>query len=270
MASPIDAPSGLVRAFAEFWLLPDLLAVDGSGGEPPPAWAELLRSSGFNKDHVEDDDLPAGADLPALMAGDAWRLANWLELVGPDGLTGAGQTVAGVAQYDSVARTEFVWRPAEDVLARQIETLYLGRDGTSITGLVQAGAIALDQAQDEWINYCPGLLQIEFEALVNLAHTDPARARDLAGELADIRVRAMERAGSPLPVEDPWLNLVTNALIHADAVAEYYFNEFPGHVDDSVLTLTAAQASIILFVFCGLLEAPAPELPVHYLLAPRD
>ena len=266
MAAPIDAPSGLVRAFAEFWLLPDLLALDGPGGEPPPAWAELLRSSGFNRDHVKDDDLPAGADLPALMAGDAWRLANWLELVGPEGLTGAGRTVAGVAQYDSDARTEFVWRPAEDVLARQIETLYLGRDGTSIARLVQAGAITLDQAQDEWINYCPGLLQIEFEALVHLAFTDPEQAQDLVGELADIRVRAMETAGPPRQDIVFWANTV----IHADAVAEYYFNEFPGHVDDSVLTLTAAQASIILFVFCGLLEAPAPELPVHYLLAPRD
>ena len=265
MAAPIDAPSGLVRAFAEFWLLPDLLALEDRSDEPPPAWAELLQTKGFNRDHVEDDDLPPGSRLPAIMAEDAWRAATWLELVGPHGLTDAGRKVARVAEFGSDSRTEFVWRPAEEVLARQIEDLYLGADGISIARIVQAGALELEQAQDEWINFCPGLLQIEFEALVHLAHTEPERAEDLVVELANNRVRAMEPFGSPLPdVVD-----LANSLIHADTVTEYYFNSPAGLIDESVLTVTAAQATLIFFVFCGLLEIPAPELPVQFLRAPR-
>ena len=266
MAAPIDAAAGLVRAFAEVWLLPDLLALAVPGDGPPHTWIDLLDEEGFNTDHVEDVDLPDGPGLPTIMAEDAWRLVEWLELVGPDGLTDAGNVVASVADFAPERRTEQVWFQAHAVLADQVTELYRGADGTPITSLVQAGARALEQASDPWAPYCLGLLLVEFEALIHLAHTNPQRGRSLLGQLTQNRVAAMRDTGSPLRGVVRYLNME----IHADAVSTYYLDVLTGAVDDTVFTVTAAQATAILFVFCGLLEVPEPELPVQVMVAPVD
>ena len=266
MAAPIDAIAGLVRSFAEFWLLPDLLALATPGGELPQSWMDLLDEEGFNTDHIEDDDVPADADLARVMAEDAWRLAEWLELVGPDGLTVTGDLVAGVAAFASERRTEQVWLPAHRVLADQIAGLYVGSDGAPVVDLLQAGARELEGASGEWLPFAPGLLLVEFESLAYLAYADPVAAQSLTGNLAQNRVEAMRGLGSPLPGVVDYLNME----IHADAVSTYYLDVLTGFVDDAVLTVTAAQATVTLLVFCGLLEVPEIELPVQYMVAPPD
>ena len=86
----------------------------------------------------------------------------------------------------------------------------------------------------------------------------------MVGELAPNRVEAMRDFGPPLP------NVVglMNMTVHVDRVSTHYLDTLRNHVDDGVLTLTAAQATAILFVSCGLLESPMPELPVQYLVVP--
>lgn len=79
-----------------------------------------------------------------------------------------GRAVACVAEYDSDSRTEAIWRQVEEVLASQIKCLYLGEARVSIGYTLQAGARQVEQAANEWICYCPALLQIEFEPLLNL------------------------------------------------------------------------------------------------------
>ena len=266
MAAPLDAASGLCRAFADFSLLPDLLARAVPGDDAPQDWIDLLDDEGFNLDHVEYDELPVGPDVPTVLADDAWRLVIWLELADDAGLTEAGEVVAGVADFVLDSRTEQVWLPALRILTDRIADLYRGSDGTYVVDLLQAGARALTQAADQWTRQCPGLLLVEIEALLHLAYANPQRAVALVGELEQNRIEAMRGVGPPLAGVVDYLNM----SIHSDAVSLYYTDGLAAHVDETVLTLTAAQATVILLVFCGVLEVPEPELPVQYLVAPPD
>ena len=262
MAAPIDPNAGLVRAFAEFDALPDLLAIVESGAGPPQSWVDLLTANSFTIDHIYDEDLPPNPNVPAIMAGDAWRLAEWLELVGPDGLADAGRAITSIAGVETASRTEAAWAPVDNVLADQIRALYLGADGTNVVDLVQAGARRLAAAE---VDYFPGLLHVEFEALIHLAQTNPPRAVALLDELEQNRIDAM--SGVPGPFAG--VGELLNATIYADSIALHYLDRLPGHVDDTLLTLTASQATALLFVFCGLLEVLPPVIPIQYLTAPN-
>lgn len=266
MAAPVDPQAGLARAFAEFWLLPDLLAAWTPGAAPPASWVRLLEREGYTVDHIGEDELPDGPDLASVMAADAWRVAQWLELVDGAGVTDAGLQVARVARFGFDARGEAVWRNAKEVLAVQVRKCYLGANGVRIADLLETGANTLAGAEDAWTRCCPGLLLAEIEALIHVANADADLARTLADELPRHRARAM-RDYAPPPEE---FDEILSMTAHADAVSEYYIQELPGHIDESVLTLTAAQATAILFVFCGLLIPPKPHLPVQYLVARHD
>ena len=266
MAAPVDPQAGLARAFAEFWLLPDLLAAWTPGAAAPASWTRLLEREGFTVDHIEEDELPEGPNLASVMAADAWRVAHWLELVDSAGVTDAGLEVAQVARFDFDERNEAVWRVAKEVVAAQVRKCYLGAGGVRITDLLETGANVLAEAEDAWTRFCPGLLLAEIEALIHGANSDAERAHALADGLARHRVRAMRAYSSPPEEFDEILNMSA----HADTVSAYYIRELPGHIDESVLTLTAAQATAILFVFCGLLTPPKPYLPVQYLVARHD
>ena len=265
MAEPLDPQKGLARAFAEFWLLPDLLARVVPGDALPPSWRQLLERNGYAIDHIEDDELPSGPDRASIMAEDAWRISQWLELVDAGGLTDAGRQIADVARTAQIDRSEAVWAPADEVLANQIRECYLGADGERITDRVLAGARVLEGVDDAWARFCPGLLLVEFEALVYLSHTDPPRAADLVGELPFHRRAAMRDFSPPRPGVENILHMA----IHADAVSRYYMEDLPEYVNDRVLTVTAISATAILFAFCGLLITPMPHFPVQYLV-PRD
>ena len=270
MVAPVDPETGLVRVLAEFWLLPDLLALAEPGDSPPASWADLLARQGYTIDHIEDDDVQSDPDDPdpdlaPIMSDDTWRLARWLELIGPNGLTAEGRAVASVADYASESRTEYVWRPVEDVIANQITRFYLGANGRPIADLLLAGARTLwDARNHEWVSLAPGLLLVEIEALLYLAFADPQRAVDLSGRLAQNRAEAMRGAAPPLPGINASVRLV-NMAVHADSVARYYLDDLSGFVNDAVLTCTAAQATSMLLVFCDLLWPPFPEYPVQYL-----
>ena len=243
-------------------MLPDLLRCSAPGTGPPEAWAILLARTGFAVDHIDDGELPPGPDLAAIMAEDAWRIAQWLELVTADELTEAGRFVAQVAETPPRNRTEEVWRPAIAVLAAQVRECYLGTEEQRIVDLVQEGATTLKEPQDPWTAFCPGLLLPEIEALLNLANTNAQEARGLIPDLMPFRREAMRDYNGPVSGVDDILNM----SIHADAVSGYYLNELDGYINPRALTLTAAQATVILFVFCGLLTAPKPHLPVQYLV----
>ena len=266
MATQVEAKTGLARAFAEYWLLPDLLQLNTYGGGTVESWAALLDREGFTMDHVDDAHLPEGDERHLVMAQDAWRIAEWLELTRDGGLTEAGREVAEVAGYFPNERTQAVWEPAEYVLTEQIRAYYRGPNDIAIADLVQEGARTLARAQDEWIQVCPGLLLVEFESLIYLAFADPDRAVQMPGELVRHRREAMREWLPPAPDSDE----LTRMLFHADMVAEYYLEALPGYIDEDEFTLTAVQATLILFVFCGLLKCRKLHLPVQYLVAPNE
>lgn len=266
MAAPVDPAAGLARAFADFWLLPDLLALGATAAMPPPSWVRLLERSGFATDHVADEDLPDGPNWASIMAEDVWRIAEWLELVRGDGLTDAGRSIAEVANYPEEERTQAVWGPADATMATQVRAHYRGAGGISVAQLVQDGARSLMRPDDVWAAFCPGLLLVEFEALVYLAQTDPQSAANLVEELPDHRRDAMQGTAPPSP-DVPGL---LHRFAHADAVSQYYSDQLPGFTNEEVLTITAAQATAIVFIFCGLLSVPLPHLPVQFLVVPGE
>ena len=287
MAAPVDAHAGLARWLAEFWLLPDLLALTEPGPRPPDTWGALLDAEGFTTGHIENDSLAERADLPLHMAADAWRTATWLDLIDREGLTEPGQVIAYIVEAEKSedqaeksedqaekprkratkpqSRTQVVWQPAEATLARQIKAHYLGADGRPVVDLIAVAADALWERVDEdpWITLCPGLLLAELETLLYLAYADPRRAESLARELPKLRVLAMRGQGLP-----PRRHDLLNMTFCADEVTSYLlddlFDEAAG--DDLWPTLTAVRATISLLVFSNLYEVWPPHWPAQSLV----
>lgn len=282
MAPVIDAEKRwLARTFVEYELLPALLALPGTAGMngPPGSWLEFLAGNECNLEHVLDEDMPAHEDIPDTLAMDAWCLARQLQLVSDDGLTPAGQDIAGLhgfpwmlrdsESFSPVGMSTGLWSgryatgyPARlpGLLAQQLRTCYRGQDGLDITGLLQRGAGLLAGTEHIWAAYCPGLLLVEFEALVHQACIDSDRAVRLCDDLVMNRDLAMHPYGMPSPDVKP----VHNTVDHADAVAVFYLNEL-ALVEDSGPGLSASRAMAMLFTFCGLLQEVYPLGPVQCL-----
>ena len=84
---------GLVRAFAEFPLLPRLLRNINLQSNPrlrPDEWPEIFNEGGYNRDHIEEPDIPGNIELAeihgsrcvaagtALEAGSGrWAYPDW-------------------------------------------------------------------------------------------------------------------------------------------------------------------------------------------------
>ena len=262
MAAPIDNRHGLALAFAEFSLLPDLVARDWGTGQKtvPKSWQSFLSGRNLNTDHVNEGDLPSNADLADFMALDAWRLANWLEFVSPGRMTTEGLEIISLENLPLEARKQSHEELLCEALARQIKTCYLTSAGSSIADLLQRGARTLASADHEWASYCPGLLLVEFQALTHTARGDPERASKLVDELARNRHAAMRVYGVPRL----GATSLQNTLDYADAVTAYYIEDLRLSVI-SAMTLTETRATAMLFEFAGLLEEAFPLGPVNCL-----
>ena len=92
-----------------------------------------------------------------------------------------------------------------------------GRDNLDIAGLLQRGARHLAETAHPWAGYCPGLLLVEFDALVRLAGTDTDRAELLIAELVVNRGSAMHAYDTPSPDILP----IDNMVIHTDVVTPF-------------------------------------------------
>ena len=270
MAESVDRPQcGLTRAFAEFSLIPDLLTRVPPVYEPttPEPWRQYLNAQGFNADHIEEADLPAGVVVADYMAEDAWRLVHRLGLVTQDGPTEAGQRIARCAEKPLAARTERDDKESRDTLAGQIEARYRGKGGLSIVQLLQDGARALADSDSAWVGHCPGLLLVEMQYLLQLARLDAEIARAQPVRLVGRREDAMRDSGLPSP--SPGATPLQNTLDHADAVTTKYLGEEAMHRALPV-TLTELRSTAILLTHTGLLDEVFPLGPVQCLAAPRD
>ena len=278
-------PQWLARTFVEYELLPRLLALSSTTGSngPPRSWFKFLSENECNLEHLLDEDMPASDDIATHLASDAWHLARQLHLVSDTGFTQAGRRIADLqnlpsqvrdaeAPYDAVMSgisTSDRYPIAHqvelaDILAQQLRTCYRGQDGLDIASLLQRGAGLLADTQHVWAAYCPGLLLVEFEALIQLARTDSGQAVQLCDDLVVNRDVAMHPYGMPSPDVPPIQNLVD----HADAVAVFYLNDLE-LIEDSGPGLSVSRAMAILFTFCGLLQEVYPVGPVQ-CLAPSN
>lgn len=266
----------LARAFADFHLLPDLMAAV-AGSEPlAEAWAILMESAGCSLDHVEDGDQPDGvASVYAWMARDALRVALRLRLIArtePEeapapigGLTDAGRMLAEVAARPLDGRTPGDAETVRSVLEGQVRAFHRARDRTPVIDLLLEGAKTLAETTHVWAGYCPGLLLAEFDALAHEATAEGGDAQGLLDQLVHNRDYAMHAHGMPSPDVPP----VENLLAHADAVTHFYLHDLE-YDQKSEATLTGLRATAMLFECAGLLTQGAPLGPVQYLTPPAQ
>ena len=266
MAAPLTEQGGIARVFAEFSLLPDLLARCQAGEQLdglPPLWAGFLEEAGCNLDHVEENDCPNDWSVWRWMAEDALSLSLRLYLLGehPAGncvVLTPGQEAASMADAPMDERGEAEDRQLRSLLAQQVQAYY---QGTYV--LLEKAARAMQRTEHVWAKHCPGLLLVEFDALFHEADNDRARAERLIGQLEmnrDFAMRSYERPGPTSGPED-------NAVLHADAVTDFYLFGLE-YGDRSSLTITGARASAMLFTFAGLLAEGSPLGPVQFLIPP--
>ena len=261
---------GIARAFAEFSLLPDLMALarDSTGRPLAPPWTEFLEEAGCSLDHVEEPDRPNGRSVWRWMAEDAVNLSVRLGLLrwfsdGYFAVDAVGAAVASMADTPMDVRGEDEDRRLRLLLAQQVRALYRGDGDIEVSSLLLEAASAMRRTEHVWAKHCPGLLLVEFDALVHEAESDRAGAERLLGQLEENRDLAMHPHGRPEPASDP----NDNAILHSDAVTDFYlFNlEYDAR---SSLTITGARASAMLFTFAGLLAERVPLGPVQMLVPP--
>ena len=258
----------LVRVFAEFSLLPDLLArvTLGQQERTVRAWGQFFRDVGANTDHLEDEDIPAGLDEKQFMALDAWALCNRLGFIVPDcQLSAAAQSLA--LQSETPLHTRLAAHDAavSGVLAQQIREQFRGVDGLFIVDLLQDCARALKHSDAAWTNLCPGLLLVEVLYLIEIAHTDFELAQQQINQLVEARDSIMQALDMSAPAPD---NAFNDMLDYADTVAEFYLTELD-HLGDQKTDLTAIHATAMLLTYAGLLDYGGSVLePVQCLSAP--
>ena len=269
MASVGKQPQhSLVRVFAEFSLLPDLLAKVSPGQQVRTldVWSEFFLDSGVNTDHVEDEYIPEGLDEEHFMAMDVWALCNRLGLILPNGqLSTEAQSLAQLSERPVYNRTNMDYPAVSRVLARQIAEQFRGVNGLSIVNLLQDCARALQNSNSAWIALCPGLLLVEVLYLIEIAHTDYNLAQQQVVQLVAQRDSIMQDIDMSDPTPD---NELDEMLDHSDAVTRYYLTELQRNGQQD-MTLSALLATTRLLTYAGLLEDWFLEEPVQCLVAPE-
>ena len=230
------------------------------------AWADLVSRTGANMDHVVEADLPTGVPEEVLLAQDAWRLAERLHLLWTEGRTRTGDRLAPLARRQWRERSMADHRTVVRTVATGIREQYVAADGLEVVPLLQEAAQTLADTGHVWARHCPGLLLVEFEALIYWAFEDPAHAMRLRDDLVTYRDVAMHRYRAPPPDDaDP----DDIQIVHEDATVRLYLEteELAARTD---LTVTEVRSTAMLLVFAELLEeslltaatyltAPAPE-----------
>ena len=274
MGYPVDRRYGLTLVFAEYSLLPDLLArvPRVPGLEVPESWRQFLREHECNVNHTEEERIGDSGAIADGMAADAWRLARGLELVREEGLTALGADLARLADTPLDDLTERDDQALRTLLAEQLVDCYLS-GGPSIARLLQEGARGIEGS--ELAQYCPGVLLIEVQALIVLAHTNPARAREWPESFLRIRDAAVQTYPMPDTSDEDWAQLeemlggdVADAfhwrIAHADAITNYYLAD----LELAGMTLTEVRSTAMLLTFSDLLQERELLGPVQYLSAP--
>ena len=213
--------------------------------------------------HRTEDTAPRSA-LHTVLATDAWQLRRRLGWIGLSGLTDTGERLAGIAERSWDERTEADDRAVEATIAESLRERYVGISSFAVIDLVQSGARLLSQSQDVWAMLAPGLLLVEFEALIHWALKSPIEAMRLRDALIENRTLAVDRYGGP----PPDLDADENTVRLADATAELYFDS-DDLAGDTGLTVTGVRSTAMLLTYAGLLDEFSMG-PVNYLMLPKE
>ena len=277
MAEIVDERCTLVRAFTDFDLLPDLIVrTIGSASAPGVGasivhdegavldrWAGFLADAGPNMDHAEPEDLPEDVALERFLAEDVLRLSRRIGMLTATAVNASSLRMVDVGKQPTYDRDNEDYRSIRETLAGAVREHYVGRDGLAVVPLLVEGARRLTETDHVWASYVPGLMLVEFEALIHWAFNRPERARRLCDELVTYRDVAMHRYDTPSPDARP----IDNQFLHADATARLYLEteELAARTD---LTVTEVRSTAMLLTYAGLLTEEVLA-PVNYLMPPR-
>ena len=267
MAEPvIGRRGGVVRCFAEFSLLPDLLHAHAENPGSIEDWRQLLDERPCNQEHVEDEFVPWGGTMTETMAEDADRFCRWVGLIGEAGdLSPAGGRIARIGEMPLEVRDKLATGVLTRVLAEQIQECYLGVDGLRVANLLSLACTELSWSGHEWPDGLQGLLLVEMETLVHWAFVDADRANGLVNHLPIVRdqvIHALRR--------DPEVRAgreTVDATVVAEVLAEVHWHREELALD-SELTLTELRATALALIFAELLAQSLLTLPLQ-VLRPR-
>ena len=153
MAENVEERCTLVRAFADFEMLPDLL-VRTSGtpalfGVGPSIlsdeeavldrWQRALFEMDPNMDHAEPEDLPDDVSIERFLAQDALSLSRRLGLIVGAKLSMSAVGVLNIGKRFPDNRDDEDYEQVQDTLAEAIRDRYVGRDGLEVVPLVLEG-----------------------------------------------------------------------------------------------------------------------------------
>ena len=263
MDPQVDKQWSLVRLFCEFTLLPELLNSysyiaylgdkDAARDHVIWEWIDILRYRGCNTDHLSDElDQPSRLKFWEEMAQDALQLCTRLQLINDTGLLDTGKQIWSLGMQETLDETSLM-----PVLREQIATCYVAPYNVNVVTLLQEGATRLQQQ-----TIFPGLLLVEFEALVHQAFTAPLQARELAALLVDNRRQAIDAYTASVGQWDQ-----DDPLLLHDIVAAYYLSD-DTLIGSSPLTVTEMRSSAMLLCYAALLEERFPVGPVNCLCLP--
>ena len=247
-----------VEFFADWGILPHILRGafgDGAASTDPAGRIERLLGTEhfYNSDHIDPQDIPAGVSQHRAVAEDIWRFSRGAGLVsGQRELTSEANRI--IASVENATEPDDLMAP--DDLAGCVRRLYAG----SQTGFDTVHCIR--ECLDEMASYVtpdgdrqPGLLSVEFWALLYWAAHDPARAVELQGQLADLRQEAWTRSGCSN--YDELAEAVEVLSASREALASPALEN---------ATATGFQATAILFTHAGLMEDAHPLAAISRLL----
>ena len=264
MASRLNAdPAGLVRAFADFSELPELLRLAQSGGPPetiPSRWANHLRSKGANFGHVEDSDLPNLDDRYPYWAQDAWQLCRKFGLVSEAG----GVADEALAALD--AATSEREGALQGLLKSRIEDRWQAVDsGTAVIPLLVEGATRVAGAE---AILGTGLLLCEMVLLIALAGDhEPAKGEKPLDLVFKHRQDTQEEIQGDESAKG--LSQIGKRMLLANRIRELCLSEEVAATASGrpQMGLTEARATAILLVWVGVFDEAIPLGPTNCLVA---
>ena len=257
---------GLVRCFAEFARLPDLLHAYRPDTDVLAVWVQTLDEIGYNADHVEDRYIPDGMTLTAFMAADALRFCHWIHLIGPRGaLTQAGRAAAQIGNTPLRDRDEGHARRLSRLLAGYIQAYYRGADNLPLTDLLQSVCAAMASYGRNWPPALGGLLLAEMDTLLHWGFEDAVIAERLGRRMPVFRNRVMAALAEVSGSSDDGEAVTANEI--AQATTEYHWRN-PTLAQSSELTPTELKATAIALSFSQLLSHTHTVSPPVQVLRP--
>ena len=257
---PVAMRGGPSGVFVDFDLLPDLLANVAAGRvETIAMWSALLTAAGFENEHLDADTIPDDQAEADRTAADAWRFAERMRLVAPDGPTPDGRGAVALVGLDLERRCEAL----APLLAPRVEADLRGHGGISIVDLLRRAAQSLAETGHVWARQCPGLVPVEVGAITHWARVNPPRADKLVTDVVSWRDVAMHRYQPP----DPAAEVGRHAQLHYERVSEFYLEHewLAGKVP---LSSGEEMALVRLLGWCGLLGQRRASLPLLVLGVP--